>query len=323
MIRLGFGVRTLSRTRLSISPAMEAAKWLQLAATGRRHPVFGDPGPAARGVLRHPDVALVADLIPPTWGDYMPDLLTPKPRAGSWKEILHTQIAEIEAIGQDDVDTQVLSVAVAHWGRPPSPRVRRLAESGHLQRRLAAGLDRFWHETLHDGWPSLQSVLDNDIAERSKVVAEHGIGRMLDEIHPRVAWNGDTLTIAGRHDAAIDLSDHDVVLAPSVLNRTDLMFQFDDAQVTVYYPAHRVGATGHRGSAELTEVVGTVRAALLGDLGVARSTAELADRHAVAASTISYHLGALHRAGLVTRRRDGRHVLYRRTRRADALTELP
>ncbi|MGC5016290.1 hypothetical protein ACLQ2R_36475 [Streptosporangium sp. DT93] len=322
MIRLEFGVRTLGRTRLSVSPVAEAVEWLKLVADGRRHPVFGDPGPAARGVLRHPDVALVVDLLPPAGRDYTPDLLTPKPRTGSWKEILHTQIAEIEATGQDDVDAQVLSGLQKHWGRPLSPRVRRLAESGRLQPRLAAGLDRFWHEALHDGWPSLQSVLDDDIAGRSKIIAEHGVGRMLSEVHPRAGWSGDALTIDSRYDITLDLTDHDVVLTPTVLNRTELMFQLDDAaQVTVYYPACRAGVTGRRDPAELTEVVGTARAALLADLGVARSTAELAGRHSVAASTVSYHLGALHRAGLVARHRDGRRVLYRRTRRADVLID--
>jgi DNA-binding transcriptional ArsR family regulator len=68
-------------------------------------------------------------------------------------------------------------------------------------------------------------------------------------------------------------------------------------------------------------VVGAVRAALLSDLGCARSTAELARRHTVAASTVSYHLTALHRAELVIRRREGRYVLYQRTPRADVLCE--
>lgn len=324
VIWLEFGVQTLGSTRLSISPAMEAMAWLKLAASARRHPVFGDPGPVARGVLRHPEVALVVDLLPPAGASYMPDLLTPKPQAGSWKDILHAQIAEIEATRQDDIDTQVFSTAEKHWGHPPSRRIRRLAESGRLQRRLAAGIAQFWRETLHEDWPSLQAVLDNDIVDRSKVVAAHGIGRVLGGVHPRVLWTGDSLAIDTPHDQIVDLAGHDFVLAPTVLNWPTLMFQIDDAaQATLYYPANRIGNAGRRGPAELTEVIGAVRAALLADLDVARSTAELTTRHSVSASTVSYHLSALHRAKLVIKHREGRHVLYQRTPRADTLIETP
>ena len=63
------------------------------------------------------------------------------------------------------------------------------------------------------------------------------------------------------------------------------------------------------------------RAALLADLETARSTAELAARTGYAPGTVSYHLGALHRARLVTKVRDGRYVLYQRTAHAAGLLE--
>lgn len=298
---------------------MEAVQWLKLAAAAGRHPVFGAPGPAARGVLRQPDVALLVDLLPPGGGSYLPDLLTPKPRPGPWHTILNAQLADVESAGQDDIDTQ-LGLVRAHAGRPLPTRIRRLAESGGLQRRLAAGIAEFWRETLHDGWPSLQTVLDRDVAERSRVLARHGIGRVLDELHPAVHWTRGGLVIDTHHDRVIALDGHDFVLAATLPSWPTLMFQVDDAaQATVYYPAGRIGTVDRRGAAGLTEVIGAGRAALLTDLGAARSTAELATRHAMAPSTVSYHLSALHRAHLVSRHRDGHHVLYQRTERADPL----
>ncbi|GAB2886825.1 hypothetical protein GCM10027074_64120 [Streptomyces deserti] len=46
---------------------------------------------------------------------------------------------------------------------------------------------------------------------------------------------------------------------------------------------------------------------------------ELARRLGVTPSAVSQHLRVLHAAGLVTRTRDGRHVLYRRSPLGDQL----
>lgn len=325
MITLALDAEALGRVRFSISPVMEAIAWLRLATTGRRHPVFGDTGAMARSALRHPDVSLVADLFPPDNArrKYVPDLLTPKPEAdaSSWKDILDAQITQIESAGEGDVHTQVCHLTEAYWGNPAPRRIRRLAEAGQLQRRLAAGVAHFWKEALDDDWQSLQAVLDSDITERAKVIAAHGSGPLLDALHPMAAWTGSHVTIEWSYDIAVDLTGQGFVLAPTVLSWPNLVWQVDDrAQAILYYPANRIGnSTIHRGPDDLTEIVGAARTALLIDLDGPHSTTELAIRHGLSASTVSYHLGALHRAKLVAKHRVGRRVLYQRTERANAL----
>ncbi|MFG2243470.1 ArsR/SmtB family transcription factor [Streptomyces sp. NPDC048734] len=66
-------------------------------------------------------------------------------------------------------------------------------------------------------------------------------------------------------------------------------------------------------SAEMARLLGSTRAGLLAALAQPASTAQLAARHFLSPATVSYHLGVLHRAGLVTRTRAGRSVFYRRT----------
>ncbi|GAA3475570.1 winged helix-turn-helix domain-containing protein [Streptomyces yanii] len=66
-------------------------------------------------------------------------------------------------------------------------------------------------------------------------------------------------------------------------------------------------------SAEMAQLLGSTRAGLLTALAQPASNAELAARHFLSPATVSYHLGVLHRAGLVTRSRSGGSVLYRRT----------
>jgi DNA-binding transcriptional ArsR family regulator len=314
---------TVSRTRLSPSPASESVAWLKLAAASGRHPVFGDPGPLARASLAHPDVALLAELLPRNGDAYTPDLLTPQPGAGTGHhDLLDEQIARIEATAQEDLELQVLTGTREHWSRPLPSAVRRIAESGRLQRRLAGGLARFWRDALSDGWPELRSIIDQDITHRAQTVVGHGVGRVLGTLHPDIGWTGDAITFDARWDGELDVAGRDLVLAPSVLSWPGAVIQVDvPGQVVLYYPAHRVGAGRDRKPAAIAQVVGAARAALLADLETARSTAELATRIGYTPGTVSYHLSALHRAGLVSKVRDGRFVLYQRTSGAGVLTE--
>ncbi len=297
--------------------------WLKLAAASGRHPVFGDPGPLARASLAHPDVALLADLLPQNGDTYTPDLLTPQPKTDARRrDLLGEQIAQIEAATQDDLENQVFTYTRTHWNRPLRATTRRIAESGRMQRRLANGLARFWRDTLSDGWPELRSIIDQDIAHRATAIATQGVGRTLGALHPDIGWAGDAVTIAKPWHGEIDVTGRDLVLAPSVLSWPDVIIQVDTpGQFVLYYPAQRIGTSQDRRSGNIAQVVGNARAALLTDLETARSTTELAMRNGYTPGTVSYHLSALHRAGLVTKVRAGRYVLYQRTTQAAGLLE--
>ncbi|MFF7911677.1 helix-turn-helix domain-containing protein [Streptomyces sp. NPDC007914] len=285
--------------------------------------MFGHPGPLARASLAHPDVALLADLLPQNGDTYIPDLLTPQPGTDAQRrDLIDEQIAQIEATAQDDLLTQVFTHTRTHWNRPLLATTRRIAESGRMQRHLANGLARFWREALADGWPELSSILDQDIAHRGTAIATQGVGRVIGALHPDMAWAGDAVTLATPWDGEIDVTGRDLVLAPSVLNRPDVVIQVDTpGQFVLYYPAQRIGADRDRRSGRIAQVVGNTRAALLAELETARSTAELAARIGCTPGTVSYHLSALHRARLVTKVREGRYVLYRRTAHAAGLLE--
>jgi hypothetical protein len=54
VIQVELDAATVARVRVAASPLFEAVSWLAAVATGTRHPVFGDPGAAARFALREP-----------------------------------------------------------------------------------------------------------------------------------------------------------------------------------------------------------------------------------------------------------------------------
>jgi DNA-binding transcriptional ArsR family regulator len=67
------------------------------------------------------------------------------------------------------------------------------------------------------------------------------------------------------------------------------------------------------------DLIGRRRAAILRALDQPISTRALARRTGWSAGSVNTHLGILRRTGLVTRRREGREVLYSRTSTGDAL----
>ena len=72
----------------------------------------------------------------------------------------------------------------------------------------------------------------------------------------------------------------------------------------------------------LARLVGRTRARVLAALQQPRTTDEVARLVGAATSTASEHLTALQEAGVLTRRRLGRHVYYELSERGRSLVEL-
>jgi DNA-binding transcriptional ArsR family regulator len=186
---------------------------------------------------------------------------------------------------------------------------------------VAGELHQLWASVLAPQWLALRTRMEEDITHRAHTIARHGLSGMLAELHPRMLWSDDRLSLVSRFHARIPGSTG-LVLTPSVFT-TGLRLVIDSVpapaqrQPMFAYPSR----PGRSGDPEpgVHALLGVTRARLLSDLRTARTTGELSERHLLANSTVSYHLGILHRSGLVTRTRTGQHVLYRRTSRATDL----
>ncbi|BCL17350.1 helix-turn-helix domain-containing protein [Micromonospora sagamiensis] len=323
MIDVRLDASALAQVRLSVSPAFEAIAWLRLAANGRHHPVYGDPGPAARLALRDRDVALVAQtLLPGGNGGYTLDLLTPKPWIGPVASILDRQLGVMTETPPDVVAYQLCP------GRFPVGRmpvdVRTAMEDGTFAGRAADGLLRFWRTVFAELWPGVRSTLETDLAARATVIGAAGIGRMLGTLHRDLDWTGSHLSVGTTaYQEIFDLDGAELVLCPTAVGWPQLAAQCcDPSDAVLVYPANGLVPTRPAPDSGLPELVGSSRAAILRDLGVARSTHELSTRWRLAPATVSYHLGVLLRSGLVSRRRDRRVVFYHRTEQGDAVLGL-
>ncbi|MGH3864161.1 hypothetical protein [Actinokineospora sp.] len=209
MIVARFDVETLAGVRLSASPAIEAMTWLRLAAQGGSHPVFGDPGAAARFALRDPDVALVAATLANP-GKGMPDLLTPKPEPVPTDRILGAQLERMAATPATEAARQLADDS-------GDSRVRAAVDAGEFAARAANGMAKFWASALRDEWSGLRERLDADLDHRARTMSREGVAGVIGSLHPDVRWTGSAMEIDLCIDLAVDYQAADVVLTPSLL----------------------------------------------------------------------------------------------------------
>lgn len=307
MVSVMVGGEGIARLRMAASPAVETLAWLWLTARGARHREFGDPGPAARFALRDRDVALLGKAVRAA-ARYSPDLLTPSPSMLGWDEDRHHQLERIRATPAGVAVEQLLDPRLGDQSR----EVRDALDDGSFARRAADGLHRFYDTVLAEQITGIRDALDAELAARGRLMARYGIGHALNTLHPSVRWTGTRieLTVSWKQDYELPRSG--LVFVPTMLGCPTLAVQLDDLDnAAVEYPLWGRLAPSAR-SAGLIQLVGVRRAAILRDLDEPRSTTELGRRHGLSKSTVSHHLNALYRAGLLARVRKGKVVQYSR-----------
>jgi DNA-binding transcriptional ArsR family regulator len=159
---------------------------------------------------------------------------------------------------------------------------------------------------------------------RARRLAVGGARSLFADMHPNLRWHDGVLHIAqmiGRHQ--VTAAGRGLLLVPSVFAHKPAPPVGPDEPPMLAYPSRGVatlwGAPPPAGATALAELIGPPRARLLGLLDEPLPTVELARRLRVTPSAVSQHLRVLYATGLVTRARDGRHVLYRRSGLGDGL----
>ena len=191
-------------------------------------------------------------------------------------------------------------------------------------------MEQLWRVAIAPRWPALRARMEADIMARSRTVAAHGLAETLSGLHPTLGMPaGDHLRVTNHLKGEVPAAGG-LTLVPSVFGGklrivADSIAAPDPRRPMLAYPALPGPAGGRAAgavpsaSAPAPDLLGATRARLLADLDIPRTTVELGERHFLASSTVSYHLGILHRSGLVTRVRDRNRVLYQHSPRAAAL----
>ncbi|WP_306204193.1 DUF5937 family protein [Actinoplanes sp. RD1] len=206
--------------------------------------------------------------------------------------------------------------------RTPPEYARRILAADDVVDRLADALQAAWTAFVEPQWPRLRAVLERDIMHRAGRIAAYGWAAGLDGLHPRLRWLPEESTIEIRQSTGrYHSGDRGLTLVPTVFG--NLAISTDpERPVTIAYRARGVAdvlGTAPAADPRLAPLLGPGRAAVLRALTVPTTTSQLAARLGMSLGGVAGHLKVLAGAGLISRTRTGKAVLYATTERGDAL----
>jgi DNA-binding transcriptional ArsR family regulator len=184
-----------------------------------------------------------------------------------------------------------------------------------------------WSSGFAEAWPAIESVHLGDIAQRSLVLANDGPFRLFDDLRPGAFLDGYELCLPNRCEWSYAPGGAGITLVASVFASEDyLAGELPGGRwLVVYPPAGRSLVwldDGPSADAQMTELIGPVRAQILAALEVPRTTGDIGRLCGLAPNTASYHLARLREAGMVVASRSGRRSFYRLARRGSAFLSL-
>ena len=334
MITIELGVEDLANTRFGISPLGEAVHSLRALSDPSQHTLHLPWLRAIRGQLDAGDSELLQSLvgpsrIPPDFrgnpSRALPDFLTPRPQ-----RFVMTFDDELAAVRGTPPRIVARDLLATHAPDPVPEALRSVKRSDTRTRRkllnaICDALSRYWQTALAPNWPELRLVLEADTTYRARQLATGGAQRLFADIHPNVRWSDGALSITemvGHHTVAA--AGRGLLLMPSIFANKPVPPLAPGEPPSLAYPSRGIGTLWapppEPDAAALVDLLGRTRALLLHMLDEPLPTVEIARRLKVTPSAVSQHLQVLHGSGLVTRARDRRQVLYRRSPIGDRLT---
>ncbi len=318
MILARFNTEALTGVRFAISPMLEMIASLK---------ALDDP---ARGALhlswveetRRNTADLDLSLLRALQGSetYNPDFINPPPSSP-----LRQLDDELAAMLETPAEQIRREVRYAYRTGPMPALLEPFLSDPHGSVRELADLMRaYWARALSPHWDRIRSLLEHDVLHRSRQMANGGTRQLFADLDPSISWQEGVLRIDHCDRSTLDLDERGLLLVPSVFVWPKMMVVTAPPwQPTLVYPARGVGMLWDPPQPAppdaLSKLLGRNRAALLLALDHPRSTIEMAGQLGVSAGGVSQHLAVLSDAGLVSRRRVQRYVLYLRSPDGDAL----
>jgi DNA-binding transcriptional ArsR family regulator len=322
MLRFQVGADDLLRSRFAISPLFELDNLLRkLSGTSpHRLPATWSArlAPAYQRLRAVTDLDVVLALYSRTRG---PAFAAPPPR--SLAQTIEDDLATVRATALPDVRRDIARCLTL---RPVNDeRILAVLRGGDVVERTARALEAAWHELLAADWPQLRALCERDVVHRAGQLSSSGWAAALDGLHPRVRWrDGAIEVLRTAEDRTVSLGGEGLLLVPSAFLWPEVAAHIGQPwPATLIYPARGIAALWETPApaapGALGELVGRTRAGLLTALDQPASTTQLARSLGLGTGAVGDHLVVLHRAGLLTKARSGRSVLYRRTPLGDAV----
>ncbi|KAA9161087.1 winged helix-turn-helix transcriptional regulator [Amycolatopsis acidicola] len=311
MIELELTAPGTHRIRFAISPLEEALGAVQVVLGLRGHPAYLPWLDGARRTAARLPIDGLRRVL--SARHYITDFLSPPP--DSPETTAELQLAAIRRTPPAQVAAELAMVDADLAELPADP--------GLARDRLAEEMAIVWSELVAPHWTRMRAVLTDDIAYRSRRLAEGGTALVLNELSPRVRLAGDSLLVESRSRARGRIDERGLLLIPCTFAwpRVGVML-LEPWQPALLYPARgvaRLWAAERKPDARLAAVLGRTKAALLVALDEPAGTTALARRLGLSAGTVSEHLTALRDVGILTATRTGLQVRYRRSDLGESL----
>jgi DNA-binding transcriptional ArsR family regulator len=193
--------------------------------------------------------------------------------------------------------------------------------SADIAQAAASLLDWVWTHTVATDWPRRERLLHADIVARTGQLASQGWAAVLRDLGQNREWAGNGQLRINRYELPTRVLPSGAQLYFIPVTSYSAWVGWDEpARYAIYYPvAGRLAPADGQRYGGLNRLLGTNRATLLRLLGQPAGTTHLAARSGLPIGSVGNHLRVLLDAGVVARRRSGRHVLYWRTALGDAL----
>jgi DNA-binding transcriptional ArsR family regulator len=322
VLRFEVGADDLLRSRFAISPLVELDHLLRKLSgvSPYRLPAAWSArlAPVYRRLRATTDLDVVLALYSRTRG---PGFTAPPPR--SLAQSIEDDLAAVRATALPDARREIAQCLNL---RPAGDeRILAILRSDDVVERAARALEAAWHQLAATDWPQLRALCERDVVHRAGQLSGSGWAAALDGLHPRVRWrSGGIEILRSAEHRTVPLGGRGLLLVPSVFLWPQVAAHVDEPwPATLIYPARGIAALWETPSTAppgaLGGLVGRARAGLLATLDQPASTTQLARSLGLATGAVGDHLAVLHNAGLLTKARSGRSVLYRRTPLGDAL----
>jgi DNA-binding transcriptional ArsR family regulator len=300
--------------RFAVSPLWETQAAVQALADERGRAYHGPWLRRVRAGAARLDLAPLLAVLP-RFG-YVPDFLTPPPPTAM--PALGEQLDQLRAT----TPTQVTREIQLCMDSAPDEASRRwlesfLADPKHARDQLATLLQDAWAALVEPHWARVRTLLDRDIAERSRTLARHGLRQVLADLHPKIRWTDDGVVLPDHSERAVVVGERGLLLMPSAYLWPYIAAIIEEPwQPTIVYPADGIAELWQdpRAAPEaLSRLLGRTRARVLATLDQPLSTTSVAALNELSPAGASRHLLALRDAGLVAAARHGHEVRYGRT----------
>jgi DNA-binding transcriptional ArsR family regulator len=319
MWRIQAGPDDIAASRFAVSPATEVGRLLhRLSTAPAGTPLQRRFGARFTELRRDAAVRTLIHLSGPKVGAAF---IAPPP--DGMDQTIERDVAVLRATPLDVARSEIAEVGTH---RTPAADVARILADGRVTEVLGDAVAAAWDALLEAEWPRVRAALERDVRYRADRLAEVGWSAAFEGMHPRLGWKDGTILIQGAVDEDLSLGGRGLMLVPSVFSESGIAVYWEPPwRPAIVYGCRGAGLLWEQAperAEPLAPLIGATRSRLLAALASPTSTSQLATLTGASVGATGDHLRVLLDAGLLTRDRAGRAVIYRRTPLGDALAAV-